>query len=78
SHMCRTGCDAVESMYHIFVHCATFVEWRRDAAESLPEHTKRGHPVWPLKMPQFYVGQIPSIQVLLDGNMLLTNQISME
>ncbi|KAJ7190539.1 hypothetical protein B0H12DRAFT_1039960, partial [Mycena haematopus] len=75
SHMCRTGCDAVESMYHIFVHCATFVEWRPHAAKSLfSEDTT----VWPLKMPQFYVGQIPSIQVLLDGNMLLTNQISME
>jgi hypothetical protein len=87
SCMCRLGCLAVESMYHIFVDCTLFAEWREEAANELVVRTtaklaEAGIPgeqqqwivhaakclftddaeTWPLKISQYYVGQIPRIR----------------
>ncbi|KAJ6467736.1 hypothetical protein C8R45DRAFT_909590 [Mycena sanguinolenta] len=92
SCLCRLGCDAVESMHHIFVDCKHFSEWRNDAQEEVVTRTERkleeagilsadrqlilhaakslfvDHPaVWPLKISQYYLGQIPSIQARIAG-----------
>lgn len=29
------GCDAVEDMHHLFVHCRLYEEWRREATEEI-------------------------------------------
>jgi hypothetical protein len=39
--MCRLGCDAVESVHHIFVDCAEFEEWRCAAGEEVSLRTER-------------------------------------
>ncbi|KAF8231083.1 hypothetical protein L208DRAFT_1278980, partial [Tricholoma matsutake] len=32
---CLHGCDAVEDMHHLFVHCRLYEEWRREATEEI-------------------------------------------
>ncbi|KAK7036888.1 hypothetical protein R3P38DRAFT_2517069 [Favolaschia claudopus] len=39
SSLCRMGCDAVESMHHIFVDCIHFSHWRIDTASELVART---------------------------------------
>jgi hypothetical protein len=39
--LCRWGCNAVESMHHIFVGCAQFDEWRRNAGAEVSLRTER-------------------------------------
>ncbi|KAJ7687240.1 hypothetical protein B0H17DRAFT_890124, partial [Mycena rosella] len=76
SKMCRLCNDGVESMHHLFVMCSHFHEWRRDAVEEVETRTERKSlfnddpSVWPLKITQFYVGQIPSTQDLITSVML--------
>ncbi|KAJ7208930.1 hypothetical protein GGX14DRAFT_365159 [Mycena pura] len=41
SCMCRLGCDAVESVHHIFVDCVEFKEWRCAAGEEVSLRTER-------------------------------------
>ncbi|KAJ7214411.1 hypothetical protein GGX14DRAFT_696616 [Mycena pura] len=41
SCMCRLGCDAVESVHHVFVDCIHFEEWRRAAGEEVSLRTER-------------------------------------
>ncbi|KAJ7819719.1 hypothetical protein B0H14DRAFT_2372375, partial [Mycena olivaceomarginata] len=41
SCLCRWGCNAVESMHHIFVGRAQFDEWHRDAGAEVLLHTER-------------------------------------
>ncbi|KAJ7157539.1 hypothetical protein C8R43DRAFT_883185, partial [Mycena crocata] len=36
---CRRGCNAIEDQHHIFVHCAHYAEWRKQAAEDLHRRT---------------------------------------
>ncbi|KAF8178402.1 hypothetical protein K438DRAFT_1769583 [Mycena galopus ATCC 62051] len=35
------GCEEVESVHHIFVHCVHFEEWRREAREEVSLRTER-------------------------------------
>jgi hypothetical protein len=37
---CLHGCDAVEDMHHLFVHCWLYNEWRREAADEIVEKTR--------------------------------------
>ncbi|KAK6966750.1 hypothetical protein R3P38DRAFT_3337738 [Favolaschia claudopus] len=39
SSLCRLGCNAVESMHHIFVECSHFSQWRIDTAGDLVART---------------------------------------
>ncbi|KAK7025644.1 hypothetical protein R3P38DRAFT_2395747, partial [Favolaschia claudopus] len=39
SSLCRLGCNAVESMQHIFVDCTHFSQWRIDTASELVART---------------------------------------
>ncbi|KAJ7189143.1 hypothetical protein C8R46DRAFT_840632, partial [Mycena filopes] len=41
SGLCRLGCSALESMHHLFVECASFSQWRIDAAEEAGAQTNR-------------------------------------
>lgn len=41
SCLCRLGCDAVESVHHIFVDCVEFKEWRCAAGEEVSLRTER-------------------------------------
>ncbi|KAJ7488675.1 hypothetical protein B0H11DRAFT_1804819 [Mycena galericulata] len=93
--MCRLCTNGVESMHHLFVDCARFDEWRRDAAEEVETRTGRklteagiiagaqtsilhaakslfiDEPsVWPLKVTQYYLGQIPSTRYLITSTIL--------
>jgi hypothetical protein len=95
SCLCRLGCDAVESMHHVFVDCDHFADWRSDARDELVTRTEQkleeagiantdrrlilnaakslfvdDAAVWPLKISQYYLGRIPSIQTYVTSSML--------
>ncbi|KAJ7653610.1 hypothetical protein DFH06DRAFT_994219, partial [Mycena polygramma] len=80
SCMCRMGCDAVESVHHIFVDCVQFAEWRADTAVELVARTERklslfvdDPTIWPLKISQYYLGQVPSIRAHITREMMPNN-----
>ncbi|KAJ7361696.1 hypothetical protein DFH08DRAFT_685138, partial [Mycena albidolilacea] len=37
---CRMGCDAIENVHHIFVHCRRYDAWRTRAADKLHKWAK--------------------------------------
>jgi len=47
---CRYGCSFVEDMYHIFVHCQRFREWREEAMRLLKSKVEKHIDEYKLKM----------------------------
>ncbi|KAJ7938600.1 hypothetical protein B0H13DRAFT_1568942, partial [Mycena leptocephala] len=69
SCLCRLRCDAVESMHHVFVDCEHFADWRSDAREEVSLFVD-DTAAWPLKISQYYLGRIPSIQAYITSGVL--------
>ncbi|KAJ7860908.1 hypothetical protein B0H13DRAFT_1639245, partial [Mycena leptocephala] len=80
---CRFGCDAVETPHHLFVDCPRFNDWRTVASESrdvirrtslkLDEQDslfRDDGAVWPLGSSLFYLGQLPSFDILVPEDQL--------
>ncbi|KAJ7807030.1 hypothetical protein B0H14DRAFT_2381537 [Mycena olivaceomarginata] len=75
SCLCRLGCDAVESMHHVFVDCGHFADRRMNTDRRLILNAAKSlfvddAAVWPLKISQYYLGRIPSIQTYVTSGML--------
>ncbi|PBK82418.1 hypothetical protein ARMGADRAFT_1141296 [Armillaria gallica] len=58
SPLCLAGCDALETIHHVFVICPSFQHLRTDAADNI-HFTDGEH--WPRHISQYYLGILPPL-----------------
>ncbi|KAK0444498.1 hypothetical protein EV421DRAFT_2055674 [Armillaria borealis] len=56
--MCISGCDALETVHHVFVSCPAYNAFRQHATQTLITET------WPQSLSRFYLGLTPPLPAI--------------
>jgi hypothetical protein len=70
SARCRMGCDAIEDVHHIFVHCRRYDAWRKATADELHKWAKA-------KLIEKGFEEVDCIDFLTEAKLLFTDTCSL-